>query len=247
MKESISYFSGEMDDIIEEMEEVRDLGVIMQNDASFTNQIEKASKKARQKAGWVQRSFYCRQGWFLRHMWNTLVQPHLDYCSQLWAPPEGQDLQTIEKILKDYTGRIPEVRHLTYWERLKALKMNSLQRRFERYKILYVWKILDGRVPEANVNQAPTNDRMGRLCLIPSLKQKERKKRESSFQVTGPRLFNSLPKYLREIKNCPIEIFKEKLDELLGRVPDEPKIGGLMPMNFEQSNSLIHQLSRRRL
>ena len=247
MKESTLYFSGDTEEIIEEKESIRDLGVIMQNDASFTKQVEKVSAKARQKAGWVQRSFYCKQGWFLRHMWNTLVQPHLDYCSQLWAPCEGQDLQNIEKILKDYTSRIPEVQHLNYWERLKVLKMNSLQRRFERYKIIYVWKILEGLVPKAGVTLAPEDERKGRLCQIPSLKPKERKKRECSFQVTGPRLFNSLPKYLRGIKKCSVEEFKEKLDELMGRVPDEPKIGGLMPMNFHQSNSLIHQLPKRRL
>ena len=121
--------------------------------------------------------FYCKQAWFLRYMWNTLVQPHLDYCSQLWAPCEGQDLQNIEKILKDYTSRIPEVQHLNYWERLKVLKMNSLQRRFERYKIIYVWKILEGLVPKAGVTLAPEDERKGRLCQIPSLKPKERKKR----------------------------------------------------------------------
>ena len=45
MKESTTYFSGETDEVIEELEEIRDLGIVMQNDASFTNQIEKASKK----------------------------------------------------------------------------------------------------------------------------------------------------------------------------------------------------------
>ena len=68
---------------------------------------------------------------------------------------------------------------------------------------------------------------------------------EDSFQVIGPRLFNSLPKYLRGIKICSVVEFKEKLDVLLGKVPDEPKISGLMPMNFQQSNSLLHQLPRR--
>jgi hypothetical protein len=29
-----------------------------------------------------------------------------------------------------------------------------------------------------------------------------------------------------------VDEFKEKLNELLGRDPDEPKIGGLMPMNL---------------
>ena len=127
------------------------------------------------------------------------------------------------------------------------LKMNSLQRRDERYKIIYIWKILEGLVLEANVTLAPEDERNWRLCIIPPLKAKERTNGESSFQVIGPRLFNSLPKYIRGIKNCSVEEFKEKLDELLGKVPDEPKIGGIMPMNFQQANSLLHQLQRRRL
>ena len=71
-----------------------------------------------------------------------VIQPHIDYCSQLWAPEEGGELQKIEKLLKDYTAKIPEVSKMTYWERLKKLKMNSQQRRSERYKIIYVWKTL---------------------------------------------------------------------------------------------------------
>ena len=116
------YFSGNFEDIIEEQESTRDLGVIMQNNASFTIQIDKASSKARQKAGWINRSFYCKQGWFMRHMWNTLVAPHLDYCNQLWAPGEGCGLEKLEKVLKDFTAKVPEVKALNYWLRLKLFK-----------------------------------------------------------------------------------------------------------------------------
>ena len=129
--------------------------------------------------------------------------------------------------------------------RLRKLKLNSLQRRFERYKVIYVWKTIEGLVPESDVTLAPEDERKGRVCLIPPLKPKERTKREESFQVSGPRLFNCMPKHLRNMKNCQLEEFKEKLDEFLNQVPDEPKIGGLMPMNFQQSNSLLHQVERR--
>ena len=47
LKENTTYFSGEMEEVIEEKDEVRDLGIIMQNDATFTRQIEKASTKRR--------------------------------------------------------------------------------------------------------------------------------------------------------------------------------------------------------
>ena len=181
----------------------------------------------------------------MMHMWKTLVSPHLDYCSQLWAPREGQQLKKLEKILKDFTSKIPQVNQNTYWQRLNKLKMNSVQRRIERYKLIYVWKSLEGIVPECGVTLAPEDDRKGRTCKLRPLRPMERSKRDESFQISGPKLFNILPKFLRDITKCEIEEFKEKLDEYLTSVPDEPKIGGLMPQNFQQSNSLIYQLARR--
>ena len=245
IKENTTYFSGDTDEIIEEKESTKDLGVIMQNDANFSEHIERVCSKVRHKSGWMFRTFYCRQGWFLRHMWNSLIQPHIDYCSQLWAPSGGEELQKIEKLLKDYTSRIPEVSTMTYWERLKKLKMNSQQRRFERYKIIYVWKTLENLVPDANLLVAKDEtSRVGRKCKIPALKLRERKKREQSFQVAGPMLFNCLPKEIRNMTGCGVNEFKENLDKLLQTIPDEPKIGGAMPLNYEKSNSIIHQITR---
>ena len=247
VKENTIYFSGDTDEVIEEKESTRDLGVIMQNDGSFSEHIEKICSKVRQKSGWMFRSFYNRQGWFLRHMWNSLIQPHIDYCSQLWAPGEGGELVKIEKLLKDYTARIPEVSAMNYWERLKHLKMNSQQRRIERYKIIYVWKVLEKMVPDANLTVANTeSDRVGRKCKVPPLKLKERKKREDSFQVNGPMLFNCLPKEIRNLTKIGVVEFKECLDRFLTSLPDEPKIGGAMPLNAEKSNSIIHQVTRGR-
>ena len=54
-----------------------------------------------------------------------MIQPHIDYCSQLWAPGEGGELQKIEKLLKDFTSKIPELKELSYWERLAKIKLNS--------------------------------------------------------------------------------------------------------------------------
>ena len=40
-----------------------------------------------------------------------------------------------------FTYKITEVQHLNYWERLRELKLYSLQRRRERYIIIHIWKI----------------------------------------------------------------------------------------------------------
>ena len=67
---------------------------------------------------------------------------------------------------------------------------------------------------------------------------------DQNFQVTGPRLFNSLPRHIRDTSKATVEEFKEKLDKFLAVLPDEPKIGEMIPHICDQtsakpSNSLI--------
>ena len=246
LKEETEYYTGEMESIIEQVEMCKDLGILMTDDGAFEAQTEKACKKARQKAGWVMRTFYSRRSSFMRHMYNTLVQPHLDYCVQLWAPPEGPLMDKVENILRNYTKQIPAVRNMNYWERLKNLNMNSELRRIERYKIMYTWKILQKIVPNPGIETLPLNENRGRMCHIPFTRDK---KRLASYQITGAKLFNSLPKELRDINKGGIDDFKKALDAFLTTIPDEPRCPDLTPgatdrLESKPSNSILHQIPR---
>ena len=53
----------------------------------------------------------------------------------------------IEKTQRSFTIYIAGMQGLSYPERLSVLKLYSLQRRRERYIIIYVWKILECQVP----------------------------------------------------------------------------------------------------
>jgi hypothetical protein len=235
-----------METVIEEVESCRDLGVIMENSGCFDKQTEKACKKARQKCGWILRTFYSRNPRFMRKMFNELCQPHLDYCSQLWAPAfEGKRMSELEGVLRHFTKQVPAARNMNYWDRLKFMNMNSEQRRMERYKILYVWKVLQGIVPNPGLQEMTGNENRGRRCVIPFTRDK---KRLESFNVFGPRLFNSLPKELRNM-NILLEDYKIKLDDFLTCIPDEPPCPGLVPgatdmILSKPGNSLLHQIPR---
>ena len=128
--------------------------------------------------------------------------------------------------------------------------MLSVQRRQERYRVLYVWKTLQGLVPNCGISQQNTPaNRLGRSCKIPTINTRAtaaaRALREQTFQVHGAQLFNSLPPYLRNMTKCTLDIFKEKLDKYLETVPDEPSVAGLTPATCppdgRPSNSLLHQ------
>ena len=165
------------------------------------------------------------------------MQPHLDYCSQLWAPLEGPDLEKVERVLRDFSRKIPELRGMNYWERLERLAMNSEQRRLERYQIIYVWKIIHGLAPNCGITWTERGERRGRLCEIRKLKGKSsvQNLRRQSFQVAGPKLWNCLPKNVRNFQGSQDD-FKEILDQFLTKVPDEPKTEGLTPGAIDQQN-----------
>ena len=180
-------------------------------------------------------------------MWKTLIQGHIDYCSQLYMPNQASEMMLIENLQKSFTKKIPEVRNHNYWQRLVHLKMYSQQRRLERYRVIYTWKILEQLVPNCGLSST-TSERRGRQVTVPALKGSASIKslREQSFQVNGPKLFNCLPLSIRNLKGITVDEFKLKLDQFLAKIPDEPNVDGLTPsacdlFSAAPSNSVIDQ------
>ena len=118
----------------------------------------------------------------------------------------------------------------TYPERLQKLKIYSLERRRERYQIIYIYKIIINIVPNPGFH-IEYNPRT-KYYVQPKSNLKAptwaRSIRANCFFNTGPSLYNKLPFQLREIEaiNKPnknhVEAFKRKLDEVLQTVPDIP-------------------------
>ena len=139
---------------------------------------------------------------------------------------------------------------MNYWERLRRLKINSEQRRLERYQVIYIWKIMEGLTPNCGISWSETKERNGGVCKIPALKGRSSVQtiRAQSFQVSGPRLFKAMPKQIRNIKNSSLDEFKILLDTYLEKVPDEPKTPSLTPratnqISGRQTNSTIYQMA----
>ena len=110
IKNNTLYFTDNYEHIIERFSSLRDLGVILSEDGKFDNHIEKVSKQVRQKVGWILRSFYTRKIGHLKHLWKTLVQCHIDYCSQLYMPGQAGGMQAIERLFYNFTSKIPDIR-----------------------------------------------------------------------------------------------------------------------------------------
>ena len=117
---------------------------------------------------------------------------------------------------------------LDYAHRLKELGMTSIQRRHERYKALYLYKIKEGLVPNISSTNAlifRNHGRHGCKCEVPNfpMRGRARKARDNSFALTACNLWNSLPVYVREISGKKVGHFKKKLDKALALYPDIPQ------------------------
>ena len=226
-----------------------DLGVVMQETGTFEEQIKAMVSKARRQMGWVLRTFATREPAAMLTLYKATILPLLEYACQLWSPNTAGLIRMLEGVQRTFTARIAGLANLNYWERLKRLALYSLERRRERYAVLYVQKIILGLVPNITAEglsiEYYTHIRRGRLCKIPGLRRRAdarvQSMRERCFALRAPRLFNCLPRQLRN-DNGSLPNFKLKLDKYLQTVPDKP----ILPHYYQeaQDNSLISQSLR---
>ena len=65
---------------------------------------------------------------------KTMVLPHL--CNQIWGPFNVADMKLVERVQRQATLIVPELRQLPYGERLKRLQLPTLQCRHRRGDIV---------------------------------------------------------------------------------------------------------------
>ena len=112
----------------------------MSRNCSFDVHINIRCKKCTDLSGWILRTFTSRDSTTLMALLNALILSRLDYCSQLWSTHLIRHINRIEKIQRSFTKFITGMRDCSYIDRLSLLRLYSLQRRRERYCIIYVWK-----------------------------------------------------------------------------------------------------------
>ena len=183
-------------------------------------------------------------------LWKSLCLSEHDYCSQLWNPHRTGYIQSLEQLQHSFVKKIHGMSELSYWDQLKALRLYSLERRRERYIIIYTWKMLECLVPNISEGSAALRSkwhpRRGRECSGPNVSSNAscriQSVRRASFAVNGPCLFSSLPKNIRDTTGCDTSAFKSRLDCFLASVPDQPLIPGYTAYRQCESNSLYDWL-----
>ena len=217
---------------------VKDLGVHLEDNLSWSHNINSMRSSANKMAAWVLGVFKDRSKLTMMHLYKSLIRFHLEYCCPVWDPTRIQDIQSIEDVQRNFTARIAGLGSMDYHSRLKALHLQSLQRRRERYSIIHVWKIINNLAPNDINIQFNRNPRLGIKVVIPPIRrnvpQSTQTLFDNSFRVKAARLWNTLPSGINTIDE--LDTFKVALGKFLERIPDYPPITGYTTVN---SNSML--------
>ena len=220
------------------VQQLTDLGVIVDSSLNWTAHINKIAGKARSVAAWVLSVFKTRDKLTMCTLFKSTVRCHLEYCCPLWHPSNTTDIQLLEEVQRSFTSKIAGFQHLDYWSRLKKLDLMSLQRRRERFIIIQMWKILHSLCPNDVNIEFTAPYRRGIQAKVPPMNRSSTTRNQTrydcSFCVIGPRLWNVLPAHITLIAQK--SSFQTLLTDFLMDFPDEPPVQGYIGSN---GNSII--------
>ena len=182
------------------------LGVILTCNLSWSPHIKATCSKARKIIGLIYRNFYSHSSSHtLLKLYTALVLPHLDYCSSVWDPPPlSSNAKSLEKVqhfaLKMCTKNWSE----SYNFILASLQLSSLSSRRTRSKLVLIFKFVNKLIhlPPNLLQSAPAPIRSCRYYHPLNLYCPFSRTSASllSFSSTSPKLWNSLPPAVKEIR-----------------------------------------------
>lgn len=138
--------------LLESVNEVRDLGVIMDDKVNFRSHINGIVTKSARLLGFLKRS---TKGFKLARtkivLYNALVRSHLEFASVVWNPHYVVHSQRIESIQRAFTkhlaytfGKISP--RCPYKQRVRCYNMDSLRDRRLTQDLIFLYKLVNNRL-----------------------------------------------------------------------------------------------------
>ncbi len=131
-------------EIMQESNREKNLGVDITQNLSSEAHIKRISSAAYARLANIRIAFtnLCKESF--RTLYTTYVRPILEYAAPAWSPYPVKHKTKLEKIQRYATRLVPELRGMSYEERLKELSLTSLENSRVRGDMITTFKILRG-------------------------------------------------------------------------------------------------------
>ena len=181
-------------------EVTRHLGVTVTKSLTWSAHIDNILNRVNYKTFVLKRlAWKCPDSTFVRHLFLCLVRPVLEYAGPVWDSCSKADCLRLERLQVSVARSILRLgRHSSSSsDILKQIGWPTLAWRRRRYKLLFLWKILNGHGPPSLRENMPAtvderaHQSLRRKTLEMPMCRTER--RRQSFLPSSTALWNKLP------------------------------------------------------
>ncbi len=130
--------------LIPESRLVKDLGVYVEPNLSYSQHISIMCVKARSRCSLYFKYFVSRDVFTMKLFFITYVRPLLEFASPVWNPTSQQLINKLESVQRYFTNKIPTCTFLPYKRRLEILKLDSLLKRRTVADLVLAFSIISG-------------------------------------------------------------------------------------------------------
>ena len=109
-----------------QINDMKDIGVIMDSDLKIEKHINSKIDTANKILGIIRRSFMYLSAEIFIPLYKAMVRSHFDYAMVIWNPHTVKYIESIEGVQRRATKMVPEIKNLSYPERLKHLKLPTM-------------------------------------------------------------------------------------------------------------------------
>ena len=200
------------DETIPSADKEKDLGVVINSKLEPEDHINQVTGKMHNLLANMKIAFTYIDASMVRKIITTFIRPTLEYAAVAWNPWKVKDIQKIERIQRAATRWVPELRELSYEERLQALNLTTLEARRKRGALITLYKCKTGMINIDKEDFITPGDSRTRG----NSKKLQRKVGKIDPKKHGfPNIFieswNKLPEHVVNAKN--IHQFKKLYDE----------------------------------
>ena len=155
--------------VLAEIESEKDLGVYITKESKPSTQCTKAAQKAMNSTRVIKKTFKYFDHDAFQTLYRTYIRPHLEYCVPAWNPGMKKDIKVLEKVLRRATKLVPELRDMSYKERLDALDLYTLETRRLRCDLIETYYTALNPVFSTNVVCAQSVSKLSKNMLVSNI------------------------------------------------------------------------------